>query len=263
MLFSYSEGGPVSLVSGGREWLWRAPRSAYWRAPAENDLGNGFAAGSSVWSAVDAWQKCEDIQVLQENETEICIRFVYTAPAMPALRTEVVYTVDGSGCMKVKARYFGQPGRPQLPLFGLRFATPAPVETVQWLGLSGETYPDRKKGGVFGWHREQPHIPAYLVPQECGCHMDTRAVSLSMPDGGTLKLEMAEAPFAFSAIPYTPQQLEQAAHREELPQPVRTVVTVCGAMRGVGGIDSWGADVEAPYQVSGEIDQEVSFRLGL
>lgn len=89
--------------------------------------------------------------------------------------------------------------------------------------------------------------------------MDTRAVSLAMPDGRTLKLEMADTPFAFSAIPYAPQQLEQAAHREELPRPVRTVVTVCGAMRGVGGIDSWGSDVEKAYQVSGEAAQETSF----
>lgn len=217
VLFSYPEGGPVSLVSGGREWLWRAPRPAYWRAPTENDMGNGFAAGSSIWSAVDAWQKCEDIQVLRESEEEVSVRYVYTAPALPGLRTEVVYTVDGSGCMKVGARYRGEPGRPQLPLFGLRFATPVPVETVRWLGLSGETYPDRKKGGVFGWHQETPHIPAYLVPQECGCHMDTRTVCLQMTDGAALTLEPADRPFAFSVLPYTPQQLEQAAHLEELP----------------------------------------------
>ena len=65
--------------------------------------------------------------------------------------------------------------------------------------------------------------------------------------------------FAFSAIPYTPQQLEQAAHREELPAPVRTVVTLCGAMRGVGGINSWGADVEEPYRIDAEQNQAVSF----
>ena len=63
----------------------------------------------------------------------------------------------------------------------------------------------------------------------------------------------------FTSIPYTPQQLEQAMHRDELPRPVRTVVTVCGAMRGVGGIDSWGADVERAYQVSVEQDWEFSF----
>ena len=263
VLFSYPEGGPVSLVSAGREWLWRAPRPAYWRAPTENDLGNGFAVNSSIWSAADAWQRCADIQVLEAGPSEVSVRFTYTSPALPGLETEVTYTVGGSGCMRADVYYHGRRGRPQLPLAGLRFATPVPVDAVRWLGLSGETYPDRRRGGVFGWHQERPHIPGYLVPQECGCHVDTRAVRLCMSSGGTLALEAAGTPFAFSAIPYTPQQLEQAAHREELPRPVRTVVTVCGAMRGVGGIDSWGADVERAFHVSGERDWAFSllFRL--
>ena len=125
----------------------------------------------------------------------------------------------------------------------------------------GETYPDRKRGGVFGWHREQPHIPPYLAPQECGCHVDARALLLRAPDGGRLALEMVDSPFAFSALPYTPQQLEQAAHVEELPVPVRTVVTLCGAMRGVGGIDSWGSDVEEAFRLSGAEDREFTLRL--
>ena len=263
ILFSYPEGGPVSLASGGREWLWRAPRPAYWRAPTENDLGNGSAARSSIWSAAEGWQVCRGWEVLSEDESAVSIRYAYTAPALPGLETEVTYSLNGAGVMTVHARYHGAAERPGLPLFGLRFETPEPLERVEWLGLSGETYPDRKRGGVFGWHREAPHIPAYLVPQECGCHMDTRAVLLRGTDGSTLALEMDGAPFAFSAIPYTPHQLAQAAHAYELPRPVRTVVTVCGAMRGVGGIDSWGADVEEAYHVSGERDQRLAFRLRL
>ncbi len=262
VLFSYPEGGPVSLVSGGREWLWRAPRPAYWRAPTENDLGSGFAARSAIWSAAEQWQVCENIQVLEEREDLVSIRYTYTAPALPGLRTEVTYTVAPSGAMGVKVRYYGGPDRPELPLLGLRFQTPEPLKKVGWLGLSGETYPDRKKGGVFGWHEEAPHVPAYLVPQECGCHADTQAAVLEVSGGAVLTLETeGENPFAFSAVPYTPWQLEQAAHREELPEPVRTVVTVCGAMRGVGGIDSWGSDVELPYRISGERDLGFSFRM--
>lgn len=260
VLFSYGEAGPVSIVSGGREWLWRAPRPAYWRAATENDLGCGFPLRSALWSAADVWQKCADCRVLEESGEALSICYAFTSPAVPDLRTLVTYTVDSAGRMRVDAQYRGEPGRPELPLFGLRFATPWPVETVRWLGLSGETYPDRKKGGVFGWHQEAPHVPAYLVPQECSCHMDTHIVSLHTADGKALAFEKTDAPFAFSAIPYTPQQLEQAAHREELPRPVRTVVTVCGAMRGVGGINTWGADVEPAYRVSGEEDHAVSFR---
>ena len=257
ILFSYSEGGPVSLVSGGQEWLWRPPRPAYWRAPTENDLGNGFALDSSIWAAADGWQKCEKIELLEEGPERAAICFRYTAPAVPGLCTEVTYTVENTGRITVSVHYHGAPNRPGLPLLGLRFSTPEPVERVEWLGLSGETYPDRTKGGVFGWHREVPHIPAYLVPQECGCHADTRAAVLCMASGAKLTLEMGDSPFAFSALPYTPQQLEQAAHRWELPVPVRTVVTVCGAMRGVGGIDSWGSDVESGCCVSGE--REIMF----
>lgn len=262
VLFSYGEGGPVSIRSHDQEWLWRAPRPAYWRAPTENDLGNGFALRSSVWSAVDAWQACEDVRILKDRETCAAIRYTFTAPAMPGLRTEVTYTVDNTGELEITVHYHGKAGRPQLPLLGLRFATPVPVERVEWLGLSGETYPDRKKGGIFGLHSESPHIPGYLVPQECGCHMDTYRASLHLGNA-SLMLEKGERPFAFSAIPYTPAQLEQAAHGEELPVPCRTVVTVCGAMRGVGGIDSWGADVEPEYQIPSQEDILFTFRLKL
>ncbi|MDY4581735.1 MAG: glycoside hydrolase family 2 TIM barrel-domain containing protein [Candidatus Faecousia sp.] len=262
VLFSYVEGGPVSLKTGGREWLWRAPRPAYWRAPTENDLGNGFAAGSSLWAAVDSWQKCGDIQILADGENAVSIRYTFTAPAMPGLKTQVTYTLKSSGCLDVDVHYFGGENRPQLPLFGLRFATPSPVEQVEWTGLSGETYPDRRKGGRFGTHRESPHIPGYLVPQECGNHMDTRQTRLRT-GGSDLVLEMTDRPYAFSAIPYTPQQLSEAYHTWELPAPCRTVVTVCGAMRGVGGIDSWGSDVEEAYHVLPDRDIRFSFRIRL
>ena len=263
VLFSYVEGGPVSLRSQGREWLWRAPRPAYWRASTENDLGNRFSVNSALWAAADQWQNCEEVKVLSETAETVSIRYAFTSPAMPGLRTEITYTVEAGAGLLVNVRYCGQSGRPPLPLLGLRFATPEPVSSVEWLGLSGETYPDRKKGGVFGWHQEAPHIPAYLVPQECGCHVDTYAVCLHREDGRHLAWQMADQPFAFSAVPYTPQQLEQAAHREELPQPVRTVVTVCGAMRGVGGIDSWRSDVEEDFRVSGEEEIVFAFRFNL
>ena len=36
-----------------------------------------------------------------------------------------------------------------------------------------------------------------------------------------------------------------------------------GAVRGVGGIDSWGTDVEPPYRLSGEQEHRVSFMVEL
>jgi beta-galactosidase/beta-glucuronidase len=261
IIFSYPEGGPSSLVSKGKEWIWRAPRPAFWRAATENDLGNKFAPETSIWSAVDAWQVCSDIKILEESEDKVSIRFTYTAPAMPELKTDVTYTIS-DGCLDTCVNYYGAEGRPQLPLFGLRFATPEPVEEVSWLGLSGETYPDRKKGGLFGWHQERPDIPEYLWPQECGAHTDTHQTVLRNGKH-TLTFEKKDTPYVFSAIPYTPLQLSQAYHKVELPEPCRTVVTLCGAMRGVGGIDSWMSDVEEAYHIHSDKDMTFSFRIHL
>ena len=67
--------------------------------------------------------------------------------------------------------------------------------------------------------------------------------------------------FAFSCLPYTASEIENALHYEELPQARRTVLCVYGAVRGVGGIDSWGSDVEDDYRISAEEDIDYSFTI--
>ena len=66
--------------------------------------------------------------------------------------------------MLVEALYTGVEGLPELPCFGVHLVTPAPVADVAWTGLSGETYPDRWRGGTFGRHHEEPHVPALPRP---------------------------------------------------------------------------------------------------
>ena len=261
ILFSHGQAGPASFRRGNVEWMWRGPRPAYWRAPTENDIGCGFPGRSAIWSAVETHQKCVGREILEESGDRFAIRYTFSADVMPDLRTHVTYSVDKLGRMDVTVCYEGGESRPQLPLLGLRFATTKPVEQITWGGLSGETYPDRYKGAKAGRFTEVPHIPNYLVPQECGNHMHTLWATFQMA-GGKLGLYKLDKPFHFSAIPYTPHQLEQAFHAEELPTPVRTVITVCGAMRGVGGIDTWGSDVESAYHVPSGKDIEFSFRMG-
>lgn len=262
ILFSHPQAGPASIRIGDTEWMWRGPRVAFWRAPTENDTGCGFPGKSAIWSAVDAYQKCVGREILRDSAEAFSIRYTFSADVMPDLKADITYTVDMQRTITVTVHYYGAPNRPQLPLLGLRFATAKPIEKTHWAGLSGETYPDRYKGGTMGIHEEVPHIPNYLVPQECGNHMATSWAEFTL-GGSKLTIENSQAPFHFSAIPYTPAQLENAFHAEELPTPTRSVVTVCGAMRGVGGIDTWGNDVERAYHVHSDKDIEFSFRIRL
>ena len=260
ILFDYNQGGPTSLRWGATEWLWRAPKPAFWRAPTENDLGCGFPAKSAIWAVVDRYIRSASMEILEETPNRCTLRYTFTADIMPELSTEVIYTVDASGNLDITVSYKAADNRPQLPLLGLRFETPLPMDTVVWQGLSGETYPDRYKGAEFGIHSEQPDISNYLVPQECRNHMNTHWAKLVRGES-ELYLEKLNCPFHFSAIPYTPHQLESAFHREELPPINRTVITVCGTMRGVGGIDTWGNDVEQAYHVHADRDIHFKFRI--
>ena len=51
----------------------------------------------------------------------------------------------------------------------------------------------------------------------------------------------------FSALPWTPHELENAAHPHELPAVHSTVIRACARQMGLGGDDSWGAKPRPEY----------------
>ena len=266
ILFSYTEGGPVSLRMGGAEWLWRAPRPSVWRAATDNDRGCGFPQRSAAWLAADTLAKAGKPEILEQSAQKVVLRYTFALPAVPGTEAVLTYTVTDRGALEVEAVYHGAAGAPELPCFGVTFQTAAPVAATRWTGLSGETYPDRYKGAEFGCHEEVPHIEPHLVPQECGLHLQTRRAVLQQRDArgrttAALELQSCGEPFAFRALPNTAQELEAAQHISELPDTGRTSVTVLGAMRGVGGIDSWGTDVEDAYRLDGATDYTTRFRI--
>ena len=289
-IFSVGMGGMESLYKDGKEWLYRAPRPAFWRAATDNDRGNGFVFRSAVWSAADRFVRCVKVTARMDeqeismppapennkyNGDETCDRFeisyTYETPTVPVTEVTVSYLVESDGRIHVQVDYLGKQGLPELPVLGLRFLMPTAAERYTYEGLSGETYPDRMAGGIPGVYEvEGLPVTPYMVPQDCGMHMQTkwleivRKTSLDNTDRGgrssRLKITAEEGKhFAFSCLPYTAQELENAMHHEELPPARRTVVSILGAVRGVGGINSWGADVEDAYHISGEQDITYGF----
>ena len=108
-----------------------------------------------------------------------------------------------------------------------------------------------------------------MVPQDCNVHMATQNLTVMRqttlnnadPDQDTfgLQFKAIDEPFAFSCIPYTAEELENATHHEELPPARRTVVSILGAVRGVGGIDSWGSDVMPSCRIDATQDIHYKF----
>lgn len=290
-IFSYMRGGLESLVKDGKEWLYRSPRPTFWRATTDNDRGNGFSIKSGMWLGADLFQRCTGIQIVvdgkmvtdflapgnnaysnQEYAEDVEITYVYQTITVPATTVDVIYAVSTDGKLRVKVQYHGAKGLPELPVFGMRFIMPTKADGYVYEGLSGETYPDRMAGGILGVYEvEGLPVTPYMVPQECGMHMNTKSVTVyrsktldnssqNVKKSG-LTFRSGEKLFGFACIPYTSEELENATHHEELPLARRTVLTICGAVRGVGGIDSWGSDVEEDYRISAEEDIVFDFTI--
>lgn len=237
-----------------------------WRASTDNDRGCGFPQRSAAWLAADTLAKAGQPEVVLEASDRVTVQYRFPLVGVPGAEAVLTYTVTDRGALEVEAAYHGVAEAPELPCFGVKFQTADPVTVTRWTGISGETYPDRYKGAEFGCFEEVPHIEPHLVPQEGGLHMYTRRAVLQQRDArgrttAALELQSCGTPFAFSALPNTAQELESAQHPCELPATGRTSVTVLGAVRGVGGIDSWGTDVEEAYRLSGAQDYTVQFRI--
>lgn len=292
-IFSATRIGMESLVKDGREWLYRAPVPTFWRALTDNDRGSGFALKSGMWIGADCFIKCAKVSVtIDDASVEVplppannvygkeveaqraAVVYTYETLTVPQTQVTVSYEVYGNGDIHVQVHYEGKAGLPELPAFGMRFVMPTCADRYRYEGLSGETYPDRMAGGVPGVYEVKglPVTP-YLVPQDCNMHMQTKWVEIYRSKGldNACKEERESRicfraeegkDIAFACIPYTAMELENATHQEELPAPRRTVLTVLGAVRGVGGINSWGADVEPAYHISGEEDIEYGFWIG-
>ncbi len=290
-IFSYAQGGLESMVKNGYEWLYRCPKPTFWRALTDNDRGSRFHIQSGSWLAADMFIDFKDVEVIMDGVSQgkpvapannkygadvyaknIVVKYIYETITTPATTVEVTYDVRANGKMKVDVLYKGVKGLPELPVFGLRFIMPTLADKYMYEGLSGETYPDRMAGAVKGVYEiENLSLTPYLVPQECGMRMQTdwlevtRHTSLnnSRKDNSPqiLRIEKNDSAFAFSCLPYTAGEIENATHHEELPPARRTVLCVYGAVRGVGGIDSWGSDVEEAYHIDAEEDIHFSFTI--
>ncbi|MDH5105279.1 beta-galactosidase small subunit [Lentilactobacillus diolivorans] len=290
-IFSYSRGGLESLEINGKQWLYREPKPTFWRATTDNDRGNGFSKKSVQWLGADMFVDATSIDVKvndqliefpgaptnnkyssNEYADKVEIIYHYETLTTPSTPVDVSYTITPNGNIDVHAHYTGNAMLPDLPVFGIRFVMPTLATGFQYDGLSGETYPDRMAGGQPGtYHIDGLPVTKYLVPQDCGVHMATNALTVTRKttkDNSdqsatpfSLSFEKLDQPFAFSCLPYTAEELENATHIEELPIPRRTVVSILGAVRGVGGIDSWGRDVEAQYHIPAGDDIDFGFRI--
>jgi beta-galactosidase len=146
----------------------------------------------------------------------------------------------------------------ELPEFSTLFVMDAAYDHLKWYGLGpDETYMDRchAKLGIYS-NQVADNMAKYLVPQESGNKMGVRWAEVTDEKGYGLLFRAGG--LQFSALPWSPQQIDAATHPNELPPVLDTYVRV-GVQMGVGGDDTWGALVHPEYRLDNTKEMEIRF----
>lgn len=269
VLFDKGGKGLVSYVYGGREMIKAIPKPNFWRAPTDNDNGNQMPFRYAQWKLASMYQlngipgSKEPNPVIVQDADKVTVTYTYYLPTTPESSCEVAYTVTGDGTVHTALSYNPPKGIHDMPEFGMLFKFDADYENLTWYGYGpAETYCDRERGGKLGIHHNKvaDNIAQYLVPQECGNHTHVRRASVT--DNLGRGMEFSGKELSFSALPYTPHELENAMHSYELPPVYYTVVRVALQQMGVAGDDSWGARTHDEYliDVTKPLELHFSFR---
>lgn len=267
-LFSMLSGGLVSYRYAGKEMIEKIPMPNFWRAPVDNDNGSMAPARYAQWKIASMYISHRNGGMfdnvptkVEEKDNTVTVTYTYFMPTTPAGKCQVSYTVFGDGTIETKLMYDPVEGLPDMPEFGMMFQFNADYDNLTWYGMgSEETYADRRHGAKLGIYSNKvaDNMAKYLVPQECGNKVGVRYARLVDAKGRGILFEGDE--LSFSALPYTPHELENAAHAYELPQVHHTIVRVAFAQMGVGGDDSWGSWVHPEYHIDVTKPLEFTFR---
>ena len=274
VLFSGLNGGLASYKYGGKEMIEAIPKPNFWRAPTDNDNGNFMAARYGQWKIASLYATHKDYREntyarilepeLETEDNKAKVTFTYILPTTPNAQCRLSYEVDGDGRVKTTLSYDPVKELGDMPEFGVMFKLSADYDHLKWYGLGpAETYADRCKGARLGVYRNlvKDNMAAYIVPQECGAKTGVRYAKVTDRKGRGMLFEMDPncGPMMFSALPYTPHELENARHPYELPEVHYTVVRAALGQMGVGGDDSWGSPTHPEYLLKADKKMEFSF----
>ena len=274
VLFSVLNGGLTSYKYAGKEMIEAIPKPNFWRAPTDNDCGNLMGMRYGQWKLASMYLSHKDfrkgpygpgnVPEVEVNEKTVKVTYTYLMPTTPTSECKLSYEVFGDGRVKTTLTYEPVKELGDMPEFGVIFKFNADYDRVEWYGLGEtETYSDRKKGAKLGIYANKvaDNMARYMVPQECGAKEEVRWAKVIDRKGRGMLFEMDEnnGPMMFSALPYTPHEMENAMHPYELPEVHYTVVRVAKDQMGVGGDDSWGARTHEEYLLKTDKKMEFSF----
>lgn len=252
--------GLVSYRYRGHEMIRVAPQPHFFRAATNNDVENQYGFRHGPWLLASLYAKCHFVKV-EKEETQVSVFYEYQLPYLGDEKVYLVYTVYGNGEIVMDLTYQPDKEQVQMPAFGMLLRLYDEMNEVHYYGNGpAENYIDRQSGAILGQYTYdvRENVTPYLYPQECGNRTAVRNLTIS---DGIRKLCISGDGFEFSALPFTPFELENARHQDELPNKYQTVICLYEQQMGVGGDNTWGARTHDEYLLSNRKQHRLTLSL--
>lgn len=257
-VFSIRNGELKAFRVAGENLLLEGLQPNFWRPLTDNDIPNGHLVRCATWREAGANARLVDMKHEKLADGNVSLIATYRMDAQESLLT-ITYVMDGEGCLTVSMHFVpGQKPLPEMPRFGMRMVLKGAYDRMEWLGRGPhENYADRKDGALIGryqatvWEQYHPYVRA----QETANHCDVRWFTLTDSQGRGLKvtglepLSVSAWNFPMADIEYRPSQVERR-HGGSIEKKEMVWVNIDHRQMGVGGDNTWGAQVHPEYTIT-------------
>lgn len=261
VVFSAKTGEMTNLVYYNKEMLKEGLQPNFWRALTDNDVANRTATRCATWRRAGQDRTLTGFEVKTDTDgRSILLVIGYRLEEQDAI-LNTNYRISPDGAIKVTMDFIpGAKALPEMPRFGMRMILPAEYDNMTWLGRGPhENYADRKSSAAIGryeatvWEQYHP----YVRPQETANKCDVRWVSFANKQGegilitGEQPLNTSAWNFPMEDIAYVPFNTERK-HGGSITKKEMVWVNIDHLQMGVGGDNTWGAQVHPEYTITPE-----------
>ena len=240
------------------------PEPDFWRAPTDNDFGNGMPVKLGIWRNAYVNRSVKNVEVEEKNDdgVKITIHYFLNDVGVPYM---LVYLIKNDASIQITAS-IDMTGKKlsELPRFGMRMQLPPTYDRLNYYGRGPwENYSDRNTSAFIGKYTgmvENQYAENYIRPQESGNKTDVRWLKVTDKDGMGIQVEGIQ-PICFSAINHSSEDLDpgltkKQQHPINLKPRHEVYLNIDLKQRGVGGDNSWGA---LPHQQFRLLDDKYTY----
>jgi beta-galactosidase len=242
-IFDTKKGTLTGYSLGATQVVKEGPVPNFWRAPTDNDRGNGMAGRTGKWQNAGRDRVVTGSTVTTVSASETRIDLNLNLPNAGTSKMTMSWTFYGTGDVVVDYTLSPDATMSEIPNVGTFMTVPAGFETLRWFGRGPhENYVGRNRGSYVG-HYTRPvdsTITLYTEGSETGQRTDVRWAALTNAAGQGL-LAVGSPLMEINAQHHTPAQLTATRYPWDLTRQSDITFRIDLRQMGLGGINSWGA----------------------